>query len=179
MMNSTKPLIKQPLSSASEWGAGLGKALGYIGQMGQIASRPLTSGEIDMAQAVFADQIDYTAVTVRAVRWIMRCYAMSPNGDIYFNPNDMRPDFSREDLSTRSWFIHELTHVWQFQQGMAVVRRALFDRRYRYNFKPEKQFTHYGLEQQAQIVQDYYTRQQVGLSCHDLAQCLPFLPKTV
>ncbi|HBL97627.1 MAG: type IV secretion protein Rhs, partial [Psychrobacter sp.] len=75
----------------------------------------------------------------------------------------------------QSWLIHELTHVWQLQQGLKVVRGALIDRRYDYVLETGKSFFKYGIEQQARMVQDYFVRRQKGQDCQDLEACIPFL----
>lgn len=134
--------------------------------------RPLTAAEIRMAQSIFTDQLDYAAVRILAARWVLPRFAISPNGHVYFNPADWRTDFGDADLSTRSWLIHELVHVWQYQRGMAVVRRALLNRRYRYALETGRDFLSYGIEQQAQLVQDYYIRRELEADCQAWEQCL-------
>lgn len=80
-------------------------------------------------------------------------------------------------LSIQSWLIHELTHVWQYQQGMNVIRNAVFNRRYQYILQQGKQFFEYGIEQQAQMVQDYFLRRVKGQECSAYEACIPFLNK--
>lgn len=140
-----------------------------------IKQRPLTSGEIQLAQSVFSTHLDLTDIHIIAHRFIFKGYAMSPNGHIYFNEADWIDDFSKESLSKQSWLIHELVHVWQLQQGIKVVRKAIIDRRYDYVIKQGKAFLHYGVEQQAQMVQDYFIKSQQGQACQDLAVCIPFI----
>jgi len=136
--------------------------------------RGLTTAEIALARSVFGTQLQTDAVRLVACRWVLRGYAVSPNGHVYFHPDNWREDFAQADLNTQSWLIHELVHVWQVQQGMAVLRRALFDRRYRYQLVQGKPFLSYGIEQQAQIVQDYFVRRMRGQDCTAWQQCLPF-----
>lgn len=136
--------------------------------------RGLTGAEIALARSVFADQLQVDAVRLYACRWVLRGYAISPNGHVYFHPEDWREDFTESPLNIQSWLIHELVHVWQVQQGMAVLRRAVFDRRYRYQLEQGKPFLAYGIEQQAQIVQDYFVRRARGLDCMAWENCLPF-----
>jgi len=136
--------------------------------------RGLTHAEVALACSVFGTQLQTDTVRLVACRWVLRGYAISPNGHVYFHPDDWREDFAQADLNTQSWLIHELVHVWQVQQGMAVLRRALFDRRYRYQLVQGKPFLSYGIEQQAQIVQDYFVRRIRGQDCTAWQQCLPF-----
>ncbi len=136
--------------------------------------RSLTPGERAIAQIVFADELALDEVRLCSSRLILRKYAMSPNGSVYFHPDDLVADFSFAPLASQGWLVHELTHVWQVQQGMHVVRLALFDRRYRYVLQAGKNFLNYGVEQQARMVEDWYLKQARGEPCTDLQACIPF-----
>ncbi|WP_435979647.1 type IV secretion protein Rhs [Psychrobacter sp. DM4] len=138
-------------------------------------SRYLTDGEIILARSVFGEDINLDKVALKTAWWVLKNYAVSPNGNIYFSAADWIEDFAQTTLSKQSWLIHELTHVWQLQQGIKVVRGAVFDRRYRYIIKTGKSFFRYGIEQQARMVQDYFIRRQRGQDCQDLQACIPFL----
>ena len=138
-------------------------------------SRPLTVGEVALARSVFGDSIRLDGVHLKTAWWVLKSYAVSPNGNIYFNPADWVTDFSAASLGKQSWLIHELTHVWQLQQGLKVVRGALIDRRYNYVLRTGKPFFKYGIEQQARMVQDYFVRRQRRQYCQDLEACIPFL----
>ncbi|MGD9583590.1 MAG: RHS repeat-associated core domain-containing protein [Lysobacterales bacterium] len=128
-------------------------------------SRSLTEGEIAMSKDIFGDDIDYSVPRV-----FRRTYApvgqregvaVTPNGNIYFHPSDYVDDFSAQGISGRAWFIHEMTHVWQHQQGINVALRGIFSRRYDYlPLKSGKAFRSYGIEQQGDIVRDYYLLRQ-------------------
>ena len=138
-------------------------------------ARSLTEGEITLARSVFGDSLRLDDVQLKTAWWVLKHYAVSPNGHIYFHASDWIDDFSQAPLGKQGWLIHELTHVWQLQQGLKVVRGALIDRRYNYVLKVGKPFFKYGIEQQARIVQDYFVRHQRGQYCQDLAGCIPFL----
>ena len=141
----------------------------------KLQSRLLTAGEVTLARSVFGDSIRLDETRLKTARWVLKNYAVSPNGNIYFHPADWITDFSLASLSKQSWLIHELTHVWQLQQGLKVVRGALIDRRYDYVLETGKSFFKYGIEQQARMVQDYFIRRQRGQDCQDLEACIPFL----
>lgn len=138
-------------------------------------SRPLTAAEQTLARSIFADSVDLETVRLKTAWWVLKNYAVSPNGHIYFHPADWIADFSEVSLGKQSWLIHELTHVWQSQQGHKVIRGALINRRYHYVLKVGKPFLHYGIEQQARMVQDYFIRRQLGRDCRAHAACIPFL----
>lgn len=138
-------------------------------------SRYLTSGEIALAYSVFADSLDVSEIQLKTAWWVLKNYAVSPNGNIYFHPADWCPDFSTVSIGKQSWLIHELTHVWQLQRGLKVVRGAIINRRYNYILQTGKSFFNYGIEQQARIVQDYFVQRQLGEDCKELEDCIPFL----
>lgn len=92
---------------------------------------------------------------------------MTPNGNIYIDPHsmfaniDMASDSTTgvPDLITQSLCIHEMTHVYQKQAGDNVVAQGLY-RKYDYNYSKlgSIDWRDYGIEQQAQIVQDYFLK---------------------
>ena len=120
--------------------------------------RPLTTGEKALAASVFGKALDTGRVTVKGRRWWPlqpRNIVMAPCGHIHFHPSCpfYREDFSKAPLSLQGLFIHELTHVWQYQSGRNVVfaRGPIA----RYSYLPlfeGKRFEDYGIEQQAEIV---------------------------
>jgi len=138
-------------------------------------SRQLTEGEIALARSVFDDSLKLDGVQLKTAWWVLKHYAVSPNGNIYFHPADWVTDFSQCSLGKQSWLIHELTHVWQLQQGLKVVRGAIINRRYDYVLEAGKSFFNYGIEQQARMVQDYFVRRHRGHDCRDFETCIPFL----
>ncbi|WP_350561885.1 type IV secretion protein Rhs [Psychrobacter sp. CAL346-MNA-CIBAN-0220] len=138
-------------------------------------ARPLSAGEIILARSVFGSNIQLDKVQLKTTWWVLKNYAVSPNGNIYFNPADWVVDFSEVAVTKQSWLIHELTHIWQLQQGLKVVRGALINRRYSYVLIAGKSFFKYGIEQQARMVQDYFVQQQSGKDCRAFEACIPFL----
>lgn len=138
-------------------------------------SRPLNLAEKALAYSVFANSIELDTVRLKTAWWVLKNYAVSPDGNIYFHSDNWITDFSAAPIAQQSWLIHELTHVWQRQQGLKVIRGALINRRYRYVFTTGKPFLHYGIEQQAQMVQDYFTRRQLGHDCQAHIACIPFI----
>lgn len=137
--------------------------------------RPLTAGEQAIAHSVFGNSLALDDIRLTTAWWVLRGYAVSPNGWVYFHQDDFCEDFSDKPLHIRAWLVHELTHIWQIQQGMAVVRRAIFNRKYGYEFKTGKSFFKYGIEQQAKMVEDFYVRRELGKDCTAWRECVPFL----
>lgn len=57
-------------------------------------------------------------------------------------------------------FIHEMTHVWQYRNDSGVMRSAIWARSpfgAGYDYKLGKPWDDYNKEQQAHIVEDWYT----------------------
>ena len=146
-----------------------------IQQKFELKNRPLTEAEKKLVSSIFGNSLNMDSVRIIAHRAVLPHYAISPNGYVYFNIKDWCENFADQPIHQQAWLIHELTHVWQIQQGLAVVRKALFNRQYRYALKQGKQFLSYGIEQQAQMVQDYFIKKTQGQNCDAYEQCIPFL----
>ena len=153
------------------------KRLNHSSWQSKSLIRSLSAGEIVLARSVFGDSINLEEVRLKTAWWVLKNYAVSPNGNIYFHPADWITDFSSASIGKQSWLIHELTHIWQLQQGIKVVRGALIDRRYSYVLKTGKSFFNYGIEQQARMVQDYFVHRQRGQDCQAFEDCIPFLSR--
>ena len=117
-----------------------------------------------MARRAFGDAIDLDRVTLRRAKWWWLQPAwvvMAPDGHIWFHPTnpDWREDFGDAPLSLKSLVIHELTHVWQHQQGINLVLRRGVLARYDYlPLAPDKPFAAHGIEQQAEIVRHAFLK---------------------
>lgn len=134
-------------------------------------SRPLTIGEIDMCKPIFRYSIDYNKVRVHNREWLIFGLqpdntAMTPNGELYFNPKWFEADFSAPKNTSplypanilKAWFLHEMTHVWQYQLGYGVkwhgMQRWKLD--YHYTLDPAKNLCDYNMEAQGNIIADYF-----------------------
>ena len=91
--------------------------------------RKLTSGEITMSKLIFKDAIDYSKVWVRIGGAIHNetGNAMTIDGEISLPLEVYKaiPDFSVAAGEERHWFIHEMTHVWQYQMDASPVKLGL------------------------------------------------------
>ena len=143
-------------------------------QFGIQTKRALTSGEISMASLVFANSIDYTDVYIHNDEFLPFGLqnddtVMTPNGEIYFPKGLYRDDFSNlvpQDAGLRHLFIHEMVHVWQHQLGYSVmIKGALLHPwcklngcdPYNYVLENSKTLSDYNMEQQGDIIADYYS----------------------
>lgn len=147
--------------------------------------RKLTSGETTLLRSMFGNAIDYNTVRIYDKKFITDqgdTMAIAPNGNIYFAPKVHKKDFSLASDVSKHFFIHEMTHVWQYQNGQTVALRAIgeqlffefpsqainhigkklsieingFKGAYSYELDVRKDLLDYGIEQQASIVADYW-----------------------
>lgn len=128
--------------------------------------RPLTSDEIKYAKKFFGDRIDYGVVRiVNRPSELMALYAdaTAHKSRIHYHALDLlSPDHSEASIDNRIILIHELAHVWQYQNGINVRAQGLglffqYPMNYRaaYKYKLDRAFNEYNMEQQAKIVEDY------------------------
>lgn len=129
--------------------------------------RPLTPGECRLAASMFGCALDLEPIRIHRAKWFPlqpRNVAMAPDGGIWFHPESglWRADFADAPDRLQAFLIHELTHVWQHQQGLRLlVRRHPFCR-YDYRIVPGKPFGRYGIEQQAMIVEHAFVARRTG-----------------
>ncbi len=126
--------------------------------------RKLTVGEIAMAKLVFADAIDYSKVKMHrgGYTWFLgfqhKHTAVTPNGEMYFPEAHFQEDFSVLDSRLQAWFMHEMTHVWQYQLGyrLKFVRALRPKMSYDYTLELGKKFCDFNMEAQGNMVSDYF-----------------------
>lgn len=148
---------------------------GWIGKKRQGSSpsadmtdqRPLSTGEISLAETIFGDAVDYAKVTIRNRRWAFFQPAgvvMAPCGHIHFHPGGglYCDDFHSAPIDRQGLFIHEMTHVWQAQlRGRWYLPSHRHPWcRYAYTLKPGWTLDRYGIEQQAEIVRHVFMLRQ-------------------
>lgn len=85
-------------------------------------SRCLTAAETDLARSVFGCGLDYERIRLHFGTWWLpnNGVAMAPFGRIHFPAAARCTDFAACPLSCRTWLVHELAHVWQYQNGFPV-----------------------------------------------------------
>lgn len=144
--------------------------------MDVLPHRGLTAGEKALLQPLFRDGINYDAVQIiHAAHPFQPSDAyMAPRGHIYAPGHLFKEDWSSPDVSAvaRAELVHEMTHVWQFANGVDVfvegveqliATRGSYDRAYRYELDMFRDLTDYNIEQQAAILEDYYRIRYEGL----------------
>lgn len=132
--------------------------------------RALTVGEIRLCQSVFGNLIDYKKVKVLNqpyLPWQPVHMFMAPEGYIHSRNENYSSDYSQENRGYQAIFIHEMTHIYQHQQGINVLLKGailqiahyLSFRRYNpyhYEFDENKDFDQYNIEQQGDIAKDIF-----------------------
>ncbi|CAN5816612.1 hypothetical protein BH11MYX2_BH11MYX2_03370 [soil metagenome] len=132
-----------------------------------VPNRPLTDGEIAMLKPIFRDGVDYPQVRVIDNSFPLQPenVYMTPRGHIYAPGTLYSSDFSLGSYGIRSTFVHEMTHVWQFSNGMDLIARGAietlkyrgnYEKAYPYELAADRDLVEYGMEQQASLVEDYF-----------------------
>ncbi|MDU5780782.1 MAG: type IV secretion protein Rhs [Pantoea sp.] len=130
--------------------------------------RLLTSGEIRLATELYCHNIQYNRVWVHHGSYLPfglqeNNTAMTPNGEIWFETNVYRDDYSMASVDYQHLFMHEMMHVWQYQRGMNVRIRGLVSWAANYKYSlDKKKLSDYSMEQQASIASDYWLLMKPG-----------------
>ena len=144
-------------------------------------SRHLTTGEIRIAREVFGDSIDYAAVKIHDKGYVpfqSKGSGMTPRGELYAR-GCYSPDYSHGNIYARSFFIHEMAHVWQYQNkvmhpvvsaiGLSLKLKFNYQAAYEFKLDPNRDLTSYGMEQQASIIGEYFLlkHRNLDVSLHE------------
>lgn len=129
-------------------------------------ARRLTEGEVEMAKMVFKSSIDYSIVVIhdRGYRLLFglqgKSRSVTPNGEIYAGKNHYKSDYSKSGAFHQGIFIHEMTHVWQYQRGYPVMAARMRHPRMKYDYElvDGGQLSMLNLEAQADVLADYFLR---------------------
>lgn len=123
--------------------------------------RPLTKNEIAMARPIFGNQIDYRRITVAKTA---NQRSMTANGRLSMSAQQYSNDYGLEaNRYLRKIFMHELTHVWQGQKRiptsggwLGLALSGNYDKSYGYNINAVASFGRLNIEQQGNVVMDYF-----------------------
>lgn len=137
--------------------------------------RQLESGEISLAREIYKSSINYNKVVIHDAKYFPKQAensGMTPSGEIYMNgvyQADYSKDFgANENVRLKPLFIHEMAHVWQYQNDilpLGVIGSAIYDyitykldysQAYLYTLTNDKDLVDYDIEQQAAIIEDYF-----------------------
>ncbi len=74
-------------------------------------------------------------------------------------------DYSKAHMNAKDAFVHEITHLWQEQNGVDLIKHAVsaylehngvYADAYKYRLEEVTDFTALNIEQQASFVDDYF-----------------------
>ncbi len=126
--------------------------------MTPLSLRRLTPGETALCADLFGARLDPGRVRLFATPLWPRPFA--PSGGLIVWPAAAAPlDFAAPEvpLRTKAVFVHELTHVWQAQNGVnllfAKLRAGDSDAAYAYDLAEGPSFYELNIEQQAMVIQ--------------------------
>lgn len=130
--------------------------------------RRLTESETAAARRIFGSSLDYGRVKIyRGIPFLPTLnVAVAPCNHIYFPRNNCPEDFTLTTPNYQIWLIHELTHVWQHQQGyrpwlggLLLALKGGYRRRSAYVYPPLhsiRSLAELNMEQQADLIAHYY-----------------------
>ncbi|MDH0033011.1 MULTISPECIES: hypothetical protein [unclassified Acinetobacter] len=144
--------------------------ISQIVRIEQFKYRGLTQGEVELAQQVFGNLINYDQVRIfntPYLPWQPANIFIAPNGNLFARQPSFSPDYSRCSVALQGIFIHELTHILQYQQQTNVILKGAILQLgyylsfkiynpYRYQFIQGKAFEDYNIEQQGDIARDIF-----------------------
>lgn len=127
--------------------------------------RKLTLGEADLCAEVFGDALEARRIVLFAIPLWNRAFVTGPRLVIWPARTALR-DFSSAPLCDQAVFVHELTHVWQAQNGVNLILGKLHAgdnvQSYAYDLSDNGDFRALNIEQQAMVVQDAFTAARGG-----------------
>ena len=140
-------------------------------RMTPLSLRRLTAGEQALASEWFGAGLDARRVRIFAIpAW--DCAFVAGPGLMVWPAKSARLDFSGEEtpLTTQAVFVHELTHIWQAQNGtsllLAKIKAGDSDASYAYDLSGSPEFASMNIEQQAMVVEHAFLASRGGRTPH-------------
>ncbi len=138
---------------------------GWIGANYTGRGEKLTPGETQMVQQVFGPEINASKLRkhFRGDKDIQHCVAPGAGGMVlppfshidFYGPENWSRDYSKDGQYKYGFFMHEATHTWQGQHLAFSFRNFGV---YAYTLDAQSKWRDFGVEQQADIVEDYSKR---------------------
>lgn len=120
--------------------------------------RGMAPGERALAAEMFGSGLDAGRLRIASIPLWNRAFVAGP-GLMVWPRSELRPDFGAPDtpLPTQATFVHELTHVWQAQNGVRLLIAKLkagdSAASYAYDLGAPCDFARLNIEQQAMVVE--------------------------
>jgi hypothetical protein len=140
-------------------------------RMKRLSMRRLTAGERALAAEMFGERLDAARVRILAIPLWNRAFVAGP-ALIVWPATSARLDFSGPEvpLRTQAVFVHELTHVWQAQNGVSLILAKLragdAAESYAYDLSDDRAFADLNIEQQAMVVEHAFLASRGGRTPH-------------
>lgn len=137
------------------------------------AFRRLTAGEADLCTEIFGSGLNSQRVRIFAnpLIWPIRAFVTGP-AVVVWPWRDALADFAdpAASLAQQAMFVHEMTHVWQAQNGINLLlgklRAGDGARAYAYDLETAPDFTRMNIEQQAMVVEHAFVAARGGRVPH-------------
>jgi len=131
--------------------------------------RPLTAAERALACEMFGAGLDLSRLRLLGVPLWRRAFV--PAARLMVWPAAQLPeDFGAAPLWLQAVFVHELTHVWQAQNGVRLLLAKLkagdSARAYAYDLTADPDFGGLNIEQQAMVVEHAFMASRGGAAPH-------------
>jgi hypothetical protein len=132
--------------------------------------RPLTTAEQALAREVFGEALRLDTVRIVAAPWpVFRAFVpgrwFGRDWIVWPRPAH-HADFAAAPLRAQGVFIHELTHVWQAQQGVGLItgklRAGFAAAAYVYPLGHDCDWGRLNIEQQAMVVEHRFLLERGG-----------------
>lgn len=127
--------------------------------------RKLNNNELQVLKSLYFDTIDYDKVRLsnqHLFSKLLKKYSgIVFDNTIIFTKKSYRDDFSL-DIRSMALLVHEMCHVWQYQNLNYRWYKAGFEHlkfgkeTYRYNISDHPKLTDFRFEQQGEIMADYF-----------------------
>ena len=134
--------------------------------------RRLTAGEAALAEEMFGAGLDAGRVRLLALPLWTRAFVAGPRLMVW-PARAAWGDFGQAPLATQAVFVHELTHVWQAQNGISLllskIKAGDGEAAYAYALTGDTDFGRLNIEQQAMVVQHAFVTARGGSAPHPAA----------
>jgi len=120
--------------------------------------RALSESELLLAESIFGPSVSYDQVRVKFGGLLTWIYPGVTVGNVISFPEGV---YDETGVKDQALLLHEFTHVWQYQhEGFGYLSRALFEEvftpAYVIHYDKSKSFTDYDIEEQGEIVAEYF-----------------------
>jgi hypothetical protein len=121
----------------------------------------LTRGEAAMVKGIFGNEINTSKIRKHFRSESSIAHVLPdkigmvppPFSHIdFYGPDTHSKDYTKDTKKKFSLFMHEVTHTWQGQTLNFPLRSF---GKYEYTLTPKSRFNDFGIEQQAEIIEDY------------------------